>query len=186
MLIECRECKREISSEAQNCPHCGCPVRQGEKVKKVEKLDDDKKPCPYCGQPVLKTANKCNHCTGNLPVCPKCNQTVAVEEKNKFVGMARGGTQKVGFCKICGTKLYGPDCFIATAAFGSPLDAEVVHLRRFRDAVLIQHLVGRLLVSAYYKVSPPIAGRIRGSGSIRAVIRFLLRPIVYVVRRLSE
>lgn len=24
-LITCRECRREISSEATSCPHCGCP-----------------------------------------------------------------------------------------------------------------------------------------------------------------
>jgi len=32
-LILCRECKREISSEAISCPHCGCPLPSGEKEK---------------------------------------------------------------------------------------------------------------------------------------------------------
>lgn len=28
MLIKCRECGKEISSQAAACPHCGCPVWQ--------------------------------------------------------------------------------------------------------------------------------------------------------------
>lgn len=28
MLIKCRECGRQISSQAAACPHCGCPVRK--------------------------------------------------------------------------------------------------------------------------------------------------------------
>lgn len=25
-LISCKECKKEVSSAAQSCPHCGCPL----------------------------------------------------------------------------------------------------------------------------------------------------------------
>jgi len=25
-LINCPECKKEISDKAQSCPHCGCPI----------------------------------------------------------------------------------------------------------------------------------------------------------------
>ena len=27
MLIECRECKNQISDKTQNCPHCGIPIK---------------------------------------------------------------------------------------------------------------------------------------------------------------
>lgn len=27
-LVGCRECRRQISSEAAKCPHCGVPSRQ--------------------------------------------------------------------------------------------------------------------------------------------------------------
>lgn len=27
-LIKCSDCKREISSQAKVCPHCGCPTQQ--------------------------------------------------------------------------------------------------------------------------------------------------------------
>ena len=28
MLIKCRECGQDVSTEAGNCPHCGCPQKQ--------------------------------------------------------------------------------------------------------------------------------------------------------------
>jgi hypothetical protein len=31
-LIACEECKREISSRAASCPHCGCPIAPVERV----------------------------------------------------------------------------------------------------------------------------------------------------------
>lgn len=48
-------------------------------------------------------------------------------------------------------------CFIATAAFGGARNAPVTLLRKFRDEVLLQNLLGKLLVDAYYAVSPAMA-----------------------------
>ena len=39
-------------------------------------------------------------------------------------------------------------CFIATAAFGSPLEQHVVTLRHFRDQVFLQSDVGRAFVGS--------------------------------------
>lgn len=38
-LISCPECKRIVSSSAENCPHCGFPVKS--KVEKMENPDDN-------------------------------------------------------------------------------------------------------------------------------------------------
>lgn len=71
-------------------------------------------------------------------------------------------------------------CFIATAAFGSPQQPEVTNLRRFRDRVLLPHPIGRQAVALYYFVSPPLARLIAGSELLRAATRRLLAPLLWL------
>jgi hypothetical protein len=69
-------------------------------------------------------------------------------------------------------------CFVATAAWGTPMAAEVGALRRFRDRHLRNHALGRALVDAYYAVGPHAAGLLREEPVLRSVARALLRPLV--------
>lgn len=73
----------------------------------------------------------------------------------------------------------GPGCFIATAAFGSSLHPHVGVLREFRDGVLLKHRAGRAFVEFYYRHSPRIAGFIVTRPGVRAIVRWLLAPLVY-------
>ncbi|MHC4609961.1 MAG: FG-GAP repeat domain-containing protein [Planctomycetota bacterium] len=70
----------------------------------------------------------------------------------------------------------GP-CFIATAAYGSPMADEVAALRSFRDKYLLTNRAGCALVRAYYRHSPPFARFLASRGPLRAAVRFALAPI---------
>ncbi|MEX0672888.1 MAG: CFI-box-CTERM domain-containing protein, partial [Candidatus Paceibacterota bacterium] len=76
----------------------------------------------------------------------------------------------------------GGGCFIATAAFGTDLDQDIVHLRNFRDNTLLPNPVGNSLVSLYYTVSPPIADVIREHEWMREATRYVLTPVVALVQ----
>ena len=77
-------------------------------------------------------------------------------------------------------------CFIATAAYGTPLSEEVDILRRFRDEFLITKPMGRAFVAVYYKLSPPLAGFISKRRMLRRVVReCLVNPAVVLSRSIQ-
>lgn len=74
-----------------------------------------------------------------------------------------------------------PSCFIATAAYGSPLDSRIDALRWFRDSYLITNDIGRAFVKAYYRNSPPLANWIAERPNVRTVVRGALwLPVVLI------
>lgn len=72
----------------------------------------------------------------------------------------------------------GGGCFIATAAYGSPLAPQVDLLRKFRDRYLLTNAAGRLFVTTYYTLSPPVAEVIAAAEPLRAVVRTVLIPVI--------
>jgi hypothetical protein len=76
-------------------------------------------------------------------------------------------------------------CFIATAAYGSPLADEIWALRRFRDRYLMTNPAGRAFVDAYYSVGPHAADIIAEHPWLRTTTRVFLTPLVALARYLT-
>lgn len=84
--------------------------------------------------------------------------------------------------KPASTRGKGGTCFIATAAYGSPIEPEVERLRRFRDDVLLRTRAGAAFFERfyrhYYSFSPAIADAMRADPEMASTIRFaLVEPI---------
>jgi glucose/arabinose dehydrogenase len=69
-------------------------------------------------------------------------------------------------------------CFIATAAYGSPMAQEVRYLRALRDRYLLPNELGRWFIEQYYRLSPPLAETLRANEDLRAIVRAALAPVV--------
>ena len=69
-------------------------------------------------------------------------------------------------------------CFIATAAYGSPLHPYLETLRDFRDKFLMPSKLGSKLVELYYKYSPFVADLIKKHKVLKIVVQINLMPMV--------
>lgn len=77
-------------------------------------------------------------------------------------------------------------CFIATAAYGTPMATEIGSLRRVRDRYLQSHALGRAMVRGYYAIGPDLAERVAASEALRTVVRTCLRPFVWLAETLGD
>lgn len=62
-------------------------------------------------------------------------------------------------------------CFIATAAYGSPLHEDLLVFRNFRDRALLSSGLGRSVVALYYFVSPSLAAFIAQHDDLKSLVR---------------
>ncbi|MEI6155268.1 MAG: CFI-box-CTERM domain-containing protein, partial [Deltaproteobacteria bacterium] len=76
----------------------------------------------------------------------------------------------------------GGPCFIATATYGSLMAPEVILFRQFRNVYLEPRPFGKVLVKAYYKISPPVARVISRSKILKWIIRQILKPIIIILK----
>jgi len=83
------------------------------------------------------------------------------------------------FSHLIGEGGEGGGCFIATAAFGTPMAEDVKVLCKFRDNLLLKYPLGRNFVKLYYATSPPIADFIRNKPLLKAMVRMQLKPLVW-------
>jgi hypothetical protein len=93
------------------------------------------------------------------------------------VGLKSDGTVVAAGGYVC-CSLPSPGCFIATAAYGTPMAEEIQILRKFRDEYLLANPLGQALVRLYYRASPPIAEFITEHPSLKPMVRAGLVPAV--------
>lgn len=72
----------------------------------------------------------------------------------------------------------GGGCFIATAAYGTPLANDVEVLRAFRDEFLLDNAFGLAFADAYYRLSPGVADGVATHPMLAAFVRLSLVPII--------
>jgi len=89
-----------------------------------------------------------------------------------------GGAAPGGEVRSRETGPTGGSCFIATAAYGTYMEDDVMVLRQFRDRYLLTNDQGRKMVDLYYHYSPGVAGVIARDEALRGMVRNVLSPIV--------
>lgn len=95
-------------------------------------------------------------------------KAVTITENKTMIEMATGKSSVLG----------NPDCFVATAAYGSAMHPHLHELRWFRDRVLMTFPAGRAFVGWYYEHGPKAAALIEGNPTAKAITRIALWPLV--------
>lgn len=74
------------------------------------------------------------------------------------------------------------DCFVATAAFGTPLQHEIQVLRDWRDQSLRYTSSGRKFIKGYYKFGPIVASFINKYPVFKAPVRYVVKCIIRLIK----
>jgi len=69
-------------------------------------------------------------------------------------------------------------CYIATLAYGSYDDPQVLKLRKYRDEVLSETKLGRLFIWSYYAVSPHMVSVLKSHTRVHEKIKNLLDKLI--------
>ena len=74
-------------------------------------------------------------------------------------------------------------CYIATAVYGSYDCPEVWTLRRFRDEVLRESVLGRLFIRGYYAVSPELVRHLGSKPLFQKPVKMALDSFVSILKK---
>lgn len=142
--------------------------------------------CDVCGRnvPIKDIAGKCKAVQCGKMLCKAC-ATTCDDCKKVFcpndTEVVEVNGEKKRFCANC--KPPTKKCFIATAAYGTPLAEEINILRKFRDNSLQLSPIGKRFIDFYYLISTPIAKFISSRSCLRKFVRSILNPLVTFLKR---
>ena len=103
-LIRCPECGGEVSSKANNCPHCGFPMTEGENAQ--TSLQEDVLYCPTCGGLNPIGSFSCTHCGRKYSVNDMITCLVRAKKNDSSIeckDVKENGNEKVAKCPRCGS-----------------------------------------------------------------------------------
>jgi hypothetical protein len=126
-----------------------------------------------------------------IPLGSKISLVAEPDEGHRFIGWS-GDVEALADADLASTTVtmddsysvtanfetVGGGCFIATAAYGTPVADHIQILREFRDVYLLTNPLGRAFVHFYYTVSPPIAELISRHAILKLTVRAMLIPAV--------
>lgn len=95
-------------------------------------------------------------------------KAITIKENKTMIELETGKSSVLG----------NPDCFIATAAYGSVWHPHLNELRWFRDHILMGFSAGRAFVSWYYRHGPKAAAVIAQQPTLRTITQAALMPLV--------
>ncbi|MFB6230483.1 MAG: CFI-box-CTERM domain-containing protein [Salinibacter sp.] len=115
--------------------------------------------------------------TDRVDDCPHCGEPVRFGKNQTGKGQCRNCFNEI---QISGKSIEKPSagCFIATAVYGSYDHPNVIRLRRFRDEVLRQSILGRVFIRVYYRYGPTAARFFEGRGVLRQWGRWFLKSLI--------
>jgi hypothetical protein len=100
--------------------------------------------------------------------------TADITQANQIITVSTEGGNAID----AGSSGSGSSCFIATAAYGTPMAIEIDTLREVRDSYLLNNVIGSAFVDTYYRISPTLADSVAKSPTLAFIVRALLTPIV--------
>lgn len=60
--LKCTECGQVFENHLKECPNCGCPASECEKIAEMESVSSKLIECPSCGTKISIDAKRCPHC----------------------------------------------------------------------------------------------------------------------------
>lgn len=109
------------------------------------------------------------------PILQDIRDTLALISSHKF----ENGNPKF---PLVLEKSSSSGCFIATAAYSTPIHPDLDTFRTFRDEKLLTHWIGNKLVEMYYQLSPSVAEYINQKPRIKRFVRQQLESLATWMR----